>query len=172
MSFSLYEASAPVFARGLTHMAGWLDTAKAAGVDEPAMMQARLAPDMRPFPAQFQIASDTAKGAVARLSGQAAPAMADTEASFADLAERCRKTVAFIEGVDRAAFAGAEDRQIELRLRVGGYRWSGRDYLTAFALPNFFFHASMAYAILRANGMEIGKNDFLQLGAPDPALAA
>ena len=93
MPLSIYEASVPVFAKGLTNVAAWLEKALAEGSNEAELMQARLAPDMRPFPAQIQFASDTAKGAVARLSGQETPAMADTEASFAELRERCQRTV-------------------------------------------------------------------------------
>lgn len=167
MSFTLYEASAPVFARGMSNMAAWLD--KAGDEREAALMQARLAPDMKPLPAQFQMASDSAKNATARLTGTPAPAMPDTETSFAELRDRCRRTVDFIEGVDRAAFDGAEAREVELRFPNGmGYRWTGRDYLTGFALPNFFFHVTTAYAILRAEGVALGKPDFLQhLGPPN-----
>ena len=167
MSFSIYEASAPVFVRGLGNMAAWLD--RAEGEAEAALMEARLAPDMRPLAAQFQMASDTAKNAVGRLTGTEAPAMADTEASFAELKERCRRTIGFIEGVERAAFEGAEEREVRLTFPNGmGYRWSGRDYLTGFALPNFFFHVTTAYALLRANGVGLGKPDFLRhLGPPN-----
>jgi hypothetical protein len=93
MPFSIYEASVPVFAKSLTNVAAWLDKTLAEGGSEAALMQARLAPDMRPFPAQIQFASDSAKGAIARLTGHEAPAMADTEASFAELQERCQRTV-------------------------------------------------------------------------------
>lgn len=123
---------------------------------------------MRPFPAQIQMASDSAKNAIARLAGVEAPAMADTEASFAELKDRCRRTIAFIEGVDRSAIDGAEDREVVLKFGKGmGYRFTGRDYLTNFALPNFFFHVTMAYALLRAERVTLGKADFLQhLGPP------
>jgi len=170
MAFSLYDASAPVFVNALTNMRAWLDKA-AAEKDEAALLEARLAPDMRPLPAQFQMASDSAKNAIGRLAGIEAPSMADTEASFAELRERCDRTIAFIESVDPAAIAASEDREIELRFPNGmGYRWAGRDYLTGFALPNFFFHVTTAYAILRAQGVSLGKPDFLQhLGPPNPA---
>jgi hypothetical protein len=168
MSFEIYDASAPVFASTLTNMAAWLDKALAGGADEAVLMQSRLAPDMRAFPAQIQMASDAAKGAVARLTGIAAPAMADTEASFAELEDRCRRTVAFIQSVDRSAFEGADTREIELKFPNGmGYRFDGADFLLKFALPNFFFHATTAYALLRAQGVNVGKADFLQhLGQP------
>jgi hypothetical protein len=168
MPFSIYEASVPVFAQGLTNVAAWLDKALAEGGDQAALMQARLAPDMRPFPAQIQFASDSAKGAVARLTGQEAPAMADTEASFAELSDRCKRTMEYMQNVPEAAFAGAEDREVVMKFPGGtGYRWTGREYLTGFALPNFFFHVTTAYALLRTNGVPLGKPDYLQhLGMP------
>jgi hypothetical protein len=168
MALSIYEASVPVFANGLTNVATWLDKALAEGGDETVLMQARLAPDMRPFPAQIQFASDSAKGAVARLTGQEAPAMADTEASFAELRQRCQRTVDFVQSVPAAAFEKAEEREVIMKFPGGtGYRWTGREYLTGFALPNFFFHVTTAYALLRANGVPLGKPDYLQhLGMP------
>jgi len=168
MTFTLHDASAPVFVTMLTNMRAWLDKAAAEG-DEAALIGARLAEDMRPLPAQYQMASDSAKNAMARLAGIEAPAMADDEASFAELRARCDKTIAFIRSVDAAALAGAEGREISLRFPNGmGYRFSGRDYLNRFALPNFYFHATAAYAIMRAAGIGLGKPDFLQhLGAPE-----
>jgi hypothetical protein len=168
MPFSIYEASLPLFVKGLTNVAAWMDKALSGGGNEAALMQARLAPDMRPFPSQIQFASDSAKGAVARLTGQEAPAMADTEASFAQLRERCQRTVDYMQGVPAAAFDGAEDREVVMKFPGGtGYRWTGREYLTGFALPNFFFHVTTAYALLRANGVPLGKPDYLQhLGIP------
>ena len=168
MPFNLYDASAPVFVNSLADMKGWLDKA-AAEKDEAALLDARLAPDMRPLSAQFQMASDSAKSAIGRLAGVEAPAMADTEASFDELRERCERTIAFIRSVDPAAIAAGEDRAVALRFPNGmGYDWIGRDYLTGFALPNFFFHVTTAYAILRAEGVSLGKPDFLQhLGPPN-----
>lgn len=174
MSFTIYDASAPVFTAALTNMQSWLDKAVGEGKAEAALMEARLAPDMRPFPAQFQMASDSAKGAIARLAGVDAPSMPDTEASFAELKARCQRTIDFIQSVDRAAFDGAEGRQVVLKFPNGsGYQFTGRDYLTGFALPNFFFHVTTAYALLRANGVSVGKPDFLQhLGPPNLAAAS
>lgn len=168
MSFSIYDASAPVFIAGFTNMQAWLDKALAEGKDEKALMEARLAPDMYPLPKQIQIASDNAKGAIARLAGIEAPSMADTESSFAELQARCQKTIDFIQGVDRAKLEGAENRPITVRFPNGmGYQFVGKDYLTTFALPNFFFHATTAYGILRAAGVNVGKPDFLaHVGAP------
>lgn len=165
MTFSLYETSAPVFVRALAAIPTWLDKAAAEGKDEAEILGARLAPDMRPFPAQIQMASDSAKLAVSRLTGVAAPPMADTEASFDELKARCANTIAYIEGVDPAAFEGAEDRAVEVKFRDGmGYRFVGRDYLARHALPNFFFHVTTTYALLRAAGVSLGKADFLRLG--------
>jgi hypothetical protein len=168
MSFTIYDASAPIFVNALRDMRAWLDKA-AAEKAEAELIEARLAPDMRPLPAQYQMASDSAKNAMARLAGIEAPAMPDTEASFAELRERCDRTIAFIEGVDAGALEAAEDRTVELRFPNGmGYRFTGKTYLTGFALPNFFFHVTTAYAIMRAAGVSLGKPDFLQhLGPPN-----
>jgi hypothetical protein len=173
MTFSLYDASAPVFVKALTNMRAWLDKA-AAQKPESEMLEARLAPDMRPLPAQYQMASDTAKNAIGRLCGIEAPVMADDEASFDELRERCEKTIAFISGVEPGLVASGESRQVELRFPDGrGYQWIGRDYLVDFALPNFFFHVTAAYCILRASGVSLGKPDYLQhLGPPMPAPSA
>lgn len=167
MSFTVYEASAPVFIRSLRNMSAWLDKASAEKA-EGDMVGARLAPDMRPLTAQFQMASDSAKNAIGRLCGIEAPAMPDTETSFAELKERCSRTIAFIDSVSSSDFVGAETRSVELKFPNGmGYQFTGSDYLTGFALPNFFFHVTTAYAILRGGGVSLGKPDFLQhLGQP------
>ena len=124
-------------------------------------MAARLVPDMHPLPRQYQMASDAAKGAVARLAGIAPPAMADTEASFAELKARMAATVAFITSVDPAAVAAGATRPVELKFPNGmGYRFEGAAFLTGFALPNFFFHVTTAYALLRAGGGGGGEGGF------------
>jgi hypothetical protein len=168
MGFGLYEASVPVFVNSLTNMRSWLDKA-AAEKDEAALMEARLAPDMRPFPAQYQMASDSAKNALARLTGTEAPSMPDTEASFAELKERCNRTIDYLKSIDARALDGSEEREVVLKFPNGqGYRFAGSQYLTGFALPNFFFHVTAAYAILRNAGVAVGKPDFLQhLGPPN-----
>ncbi len=168
MSFSIHAASAPVFVNSLRDMRAWLDKALTAK-SEAELMEARLAPDMRPLPAQFQMASDSAKNAMARLAGIEAPSMPDTEASFAELRDRCDRTIAFVESVDAAALADAATREVVLKFPNGsGYRFDGAAYLTGFALPNFFFHATTAYAILRNAGVPLGKPDFLaHLGPPN-----
>lgn len=168
MSFNTYDASAPVFVNALTNMRNWLDKA-AAAKPEAELLATRLTPDMHPLPRQYQMASDAAKGAIARLAGLTPPSMPDTEASFAELRERCDKTIAFINSVDRAAIAAGATRDVVLKFGNGmGYRFKGADFLTGFAIPNFMFHVSMAYAILRAEGVPLGKMDFLaHLGAPE-----
>ena len=168
MTLTMYDASVPVFVNSLTSMKAWLDKAAAEKSPE-VLIEAKLADDMRPLSAQYQMASDTAKNAIARLAGIEPPAMPDTEASFAELQERCDKTVAFIESVDPDAINSSEDREVVLKFPNGmGYRWTGADYLRSFALPNFYFHVTTAYAILRAEGVSLGKPDFLQhLGPPN-----
>ena len=161
MSFGLYDASAPVFVRALTALSALLDKAQAQGFDEAKLLEARLAPDMRPFPAQIQMASDSAKGAVARLTGTENPSMADTETSFAELKARIEATIAFIRSVEPSAFEGGEDRDVVLKFPGGEQHFNGGAYLTGFALPNFFFHVTTAYALLRSAGVELGKRDFL-----------
>lgn len=162
MSFSMYDASAPVFINSLTNMSAWLD--KAASEKSPDdLIKACLIEEMRPFPAQIQMAADSAKNAMARLTGTEAPAMPDTEASFAELQERCAKTISYIESFDPAALKDSAEREVVLKFPNGkGYRFTGAEYLTRFALPNFYFHVTMTYAILRAQGVTVGKMDYLQ----------
>jgi hypothetical protein len=168
MSFGIYEASVPVFVKSLTNMRGWLDKA-AQEKSELELMEARLAPDMRPLPAQYQMASDSAKNALARLTGTEAPSMPDTEPNFAELKDRCDRTISYLEGFDAAALADSENREVQIIFPNGmGYRFGGAEYLAGFALPNFYFHVTTAYAILRNAGVSLGKPDFLQhLGPPN-----
>jgi hypothetical protein len=167
VSFGIWEASVPVFVNSLTDMRIWLDKA-AQEKSEAALLEARLAPDMLPFPAQYQIASDTAKNALARLTGTEAPSMPDTEKSFAELRDRCDRTIDYLKSFSAESLAGSEDREIVIKFPNGmGYRFVGGQYLAGFALPNFFFHVTTAYAILRNAGVSLGKPDFLQhLGPP------
>lgn len=168
MRFGMWEASVPVFVNSLTNMRGWLDKA-AQEKDAAALIEARLAPDMRPLPAQYQMASDSAKNALARLTGTEAPSMPDTEKSFAELRDRCDRTIDYLRGFDARSLEGSEDRQIVIKFPNGmGYSFRGDEYLAGFALPNFFFHVTTAYAILRNAGISLGKSDFLQhLGPPN-----
>ena len=168
MTSAIYDSSAPVFTAMLRNMRAWLEKAEAEK-DPAALAEARLIEDMRPLTAQYQMASDSAKNAMARLMGIEPPAMPDTETTLAELKERCDKTIAFIESVDPAALDGSESREVVMKFPSGmGYRWNGADYLRSFALPNFYFHATTAYAILRAQGVSLGKPDYLQhLGPPE-----
>jgi hypothetical protein len=168
MSFGIYEASVPVFVNALTNMRGWLDKA-ASEKSESELMDARLAPDMRPLPAQYQMASDSAKNALARLTGTDAPSMPDTEKDFAELKDRCDRTIDYLRSFDPGLLAGSDDREVVIRFPNGmGYRFPGGQYLAGFVLPNFFFHVTTAYAILRNAGVSLGKPDFLQhLGPPN-----
>jgi hypothetical protein len=170
MSFGMWEASVPLFVNSLTNMRDWLDKA-AQEKEEAALMEARLAPDMRPLPAQYQMASDSAKNALARLTGTEAPSMPDTEKSFAELKDRCDRTIAYLKTFDRNSLAGSEEREVVLKFPNGsGYRFTGDEYLAGFALPNFYFHVTSAYAILRNQGVSLGKPDFLRhLGPPAAA---
>jgi uncharacterized protein len=168
MSFSVYDASAPIFVNSLSTMRRWLDKA-ADERPESEWMDARLVADMRPLPAQYQMASDSAKNAIARLAGIEPPVMPDTEDSFDQLRQRCDRTIAFIQSVSREEIEAGTDRDVEILFPGGiGYRFKGRDYLAGFAIPNFFFHVTTAYAILRASGLPMGKPDYLQhLGPPN-----
>lgn len=168
MSFGMWEASVPVFVNSLTNMRGWLDKA-AQEKSEAALLDARLTPDMRPLPAQYQMASDSAKNALARLTGTDAPSMPDTEKSFAELSDRCDRTIDYLKSFSGESLAGSEDREVVIKFPNGtGYRFAGNQYLAGFALPNFFFHVTTAYAILRNAGVSLGKPDFLQhLGPPN-----
>ena len=168
MSFGMWEASVPVFINSLTNMRDWLNNA-AQEKSETILMEARLAPDMRPLPAQYQMASDSAKPALARLTGTDAPSMPDTESSFDELRNRCERTIDYLKGFGTPDLVGSEDREVVITFPNGmGYRFVGSQYLAGFALPNFFFHATTAYAILRNAGVSLGKPDFLQhLGPPN-----
>jgi hypothetical protein len=168
MSFGMWDASVPMFVNSLTNMRGWLDKAAEEKI-ESELLEARLAPDMRPLPAQYHMASDSAKNALARLTGTEAPSMPDTETSFAELRDRCSRTVDYLKGFDARSLDGSEDREVVIKFPNGmGYRFRGDQYLAGFALPNFFFHVTTAYAILRNAGVSLGKPDFLQhLGPPN-----
>ena len=166
MSQSLYQVAVPGFISMLTNMRRWLDKA-AALHDETGLLEARLAPDMAPLARQLQIASDAAKGAGARMTGTDAPAMPDTEASFAELQARCDKTIAYLQSLDAAEFDAGAAREVVLTFpNGGGLKTDGFTFLTQFSIPNFYFHATTAYAILRHRGLEIGKADYLAGLAP------
>ncbi len=166
MTISMHSASVPVFQRQLGAVLAWLDKAEAHAVarkfDTHNYLQMRLAPDMLPFVAQIRIASDVAKGCVARLAGTEAPKFDDNEASLAELRERVNKSLAYLESVAASAINGSEDREIVIPMRNRDpLKFSGELFLRHWALPNFFFHVSMTYALLRHAGVELGKADFL-----------
>ena len=162
-----YDQGVTPMAALLDGMGGWIDKAVAAGVVEETMMQARIAPDMHPFPRQLQIASDMAKNAAARLAGVEAPSMPDDETTLAQLKARCAKTADYLRSFDRGAIEGAAERPIELKFPNGmALGFSGAEYLTHFVLPNFYFHATTAYALLRGAGVGLGKQDFMASAAP------
>ena len=166
MTISMHSASIPVFKRQLGALLVWLDKAEAHAAarnfDTANYLQLRLAPDMLPFVAQIRIASDAAKACAARLAGQDAPKFDDNEASLADLRARVRKTLDYIDSVPAAAIDGSDARDVVVPLRNRDpLQFSGEVYLKHWALPNFFFHITMAYALLRHAGVELGKNDFL-----------
>ena len=123
--------------------------------------EARLASDMLPLKAQVYIATDGAKGCGARLAGVEIPKYEDTETSFADLRARCAKTIAFLKSLDRAAFKGAEDKQVVLKFPNTTFEFNGADYVGKFVLPNVYFHITTAYGILRNKGVALGKSDYL-----------
>jgi len=168
MTISMYTASAPVFLRMLANLDQLLakaeENARARGFDPDALVNQRLAPDMRPLSSQIQLASDSAKGAMARLSGGAPPSMPDTETTMADLRARIAKTIDYVKSVPASAVDGSEEKDVVLKTPGGDIPFKGLAFLTGFALPNFLFHVSIAYAILRHNGVPIGKMDFLGRG--------
>jgi uncharacterized protein len=165
MAITMYQASVPVFQRSLTNLKGILqkaaDHAAARKIDESVFLQSRLYPDMLAMGRQVQIAADFAKGATARLAGQDVPKYDDTETTFAEMIARIDKTLAFISGFKAEQIDGAEGRDISITIAGNPVAFKGQPYLVHFAIPNFYFHMSMAYAILRHNGVEIGKGDFL-----------
>lgn len=165
MSVSMFQTSIPVFSRQLASLSAILKKAEAHAearkIDPPVFINARLAPDMFPLSRQVQSATDSAKGCGARLAGAEVPRYEDTESTFPELQARIAKTVAFLQSLGPERIDGSEDRTIVLKLRGREVSFSGQNYLLNFALPNFFFHAVTAYDILRHNGVEIGKQDFL-----------
>lgn len=165
MAFSIYDASIPVFRQMLGSLSGLLQKADAHAVancmDVNDLLTATLAPDMFSFTRQIQIACDHAKGCAARLAGIENPKFEDTEKTVAELQERIRKTLEFVNSVKPEQFAGAEDRDIQLVFPWATYDFKGNRYLTYWALPNFFFHATTAYDLLRYKGVPVGKADFL-----------
>ncbi len=166
MTISMHSASVPIFVRTFTQMLTWLDKAdahaQARQFDSNLYLNLRLAPDMLPFTKQIQIASDGAKGCMARLAGLEVPKWDDSEATLDDLRARIRKTIDYVQSVPAAAIDGSEGREIVLPRRTGEpLKLSGEQYLKHFVLPNFYFHSTTTYALLRHAGVDLGKKDFL-----------
>jgi hypothetical protein len=165
MSLSMYQASVTVFTRSLTALSAILDKAAAdaetRGIDPSIFVNARLAPDMFALARQVQIAADTARNGAALLAGVEAPSHPDTETTFPELKARIATVLDYLKTFKPEQFEGADTRTVVLKMRAGDMTFAGADYLLGFALPNLFFHAATAYDILRANGVAVGKRDFL-----------
>ena len=165
MSLSMHAFSVAPFLRGFAVLSAVLDKAEAFAetkkISTDVLVNARLAPDMLSLVGQVQRASDTAKNAAGRLSGTPAPSVPDEEKTLEDLRNRIRMTVDYLSSVTPEALEGSETRPVNLKAGKVDVHYSGQDYLTNFALPNFYFHLTTAYAILRHNGVEVGKRDFL-----------
>ena len=167
MALTMHSASVPIYVRMLGNMLAWLDKAEAHAAakkfDPNNFVGMRLTPDMLPFARQIQIASDACKAGVARLAGVEAPKWADDEATLGELRSRISKTIEYAQSTPASQFDGSETREIALPV-PGAPRVSGEVFLKSFSLPNFFFHVTMTYALLRQGGVELGKRDYL--GAP------
>jgi hypothetical protein len=165
MPISMYQASVPAFLQTLNALSAILDKAEAFAterkIDPAVLLGYRLAPDMFPLARQVQIATDQAKGCCARLAGVEIPKYADDETSFADLRARIARTLEFVQGFKAGDIDGSEERDIAITAGTRELRFKGQQYLVSFVLPNFYFHATTAYVILRHCGLPIGKRDFL-----------
>ena len=165
MSISLYAVSVPVLAKTLVNLKAVLEKAKAHAlehkIEESSFINARLFPDMFPLSRQVQIATDIARGCVARLAAVEPPAFEDKEQSFDDLMARIDRTVDYMRGLDERSFDGAETREITRPVGGQPHTFTGANYLLQFGMPNVYFHTATAYDILRHNGVPLGKRDFL-----------
>ncbi len=165
MPLSIYEITVPAFVRAFANLSAILKKAEAhataTGLDPNVYLEARLAPDMLPLTGQVQRASDTAKGCVIRLTQIENVAFPDTETSFSELQARIAATVELVNGISQSQLEGAEDREVELKFPDRTVTFMGRNYVTGFVLPNFYFHVTTAYDLLRHKGLAIGKADYL-----------
>jgi hypothetical protein len=165
MPLTMYQASAPRFVHVLKNLSALLDKAQAHAegkkIDPAALTTFRLFPDMFPLSRQIQVACDVAKGVVARLAAVDVPKHEDTEQTFDELKARIAKTIAFIESIQPGQIDGSDDRDITVKLGRQEYRFKGMQYLLNYGHPNFYFHATTAYNILRHNGVELSKKDFI-----------
>lgn len=165
MPISMYDATVPVLVKGLSILSVYVDKAAAYAehnkIDPSVLINARLFPDMLPFSGQIQRASDTSKGAMARLLGVTAPSFPDTESTFPELKDRIAKTIAFLKTTEQQDFEGTETKSIELKFGKMSRTFRGDEYVLSFLLPNFYFHVTTAHSILRHNGLKVGKLDYL-----------
>jgi len=165
MPISMYQASAPRFVHMLNQLSAMLDKAaahaEAKKIDSAALTTFRLFPDMFPLSRQVQVCCDVSKGVVARLAGVEVPKHEDTEQTFAELKARIAKTVEFINTIRREQIDGSDEKEIVVKLGKQEYRFKGMQYLLNYGHPNFYFHATTAYNMLRHNGVELGKKDFV-----------
>jgi hypothetical protein len=165
MAISMYSAAVPMMKTLLGALSGVLDKgaafAKAKNVDPAVLANDRLAPDMFPLWRQIQIACDMARGGALRLAGREVPNLPDVEPNFDSMKARIAETLAVIEGIPAGEIDGSEDRKVVLKMRAGEMEFTGQRYLIGFVIPNLIFHCTTAYNILRHNGVEIGKRDFL-----------
>jgi len=165
MTISMFQASVPRFANTMNNLSAILDKAAAHAaekkIDPAVLLASRLYPDMYPLSRQVQIACDTAKGVVGRLAGVDVPAHPDTETTFEELKGRLAKTVDFISSFRASQLDGTEDKDIVMKLGQREVTWKGMQYLLGFAQPNFYFHVTAAYAILRHDGVPVGKRDYI-----------
>lgn len=165
MAISMYQISIPAFTRALGNLSAILVKAaahaEAKKIDPSVFINSRLAPDMFPLARQIQVATDAVKGCAARLAGIEIPSYADTESTFPELQARIAKTLDFIKSVSATQIEGSEGRTVTLKLRGNDVQFLGLPYLLEFVLPNLYFHVTTAYVILRHNGVEIGKMDYL-----------
>jgi hypothetical protein len=165
MSLSMYQAFVPPVVHQFSALSKILAKGEAfageKGIDPATLTEARLAEDMFPLARQVQVASDIIKGGVARLAGIDIPSFPDTETTFAELQERIARTIAFVESVSADRIDGSEQKTVTLKAGEQEFPFIGQDYLLQFVLPNFYFHITTAYALLRQAGVPIGKRDFL-----------
>lgn len=165
MSLTIYQASVPALLHSLGAMSKIIDKAavqcETRKIDPAVLLNYRLAPDMFAFTRQIQIMTDGVKGMAARLTGSEIPSWPDTETSFDEVKARIAKAIDYLHSFNEAQFAGAEDREIVLKTGQGELKFTGTSYVFGFVFPNFYFHAATAYNILRHNGIEVGKRDFL-----------
>ncbi len=166
MTMSMHASTAPIFDRMLNNMLVWLDRAEQHATqrkfDAAGFLSLKLAPDMLPLVKQVQITTDTVKGCMARLAGDEVPSWPDDEVTFDDLRARVKKAIAYVASFDAARIDGSENRDIVLPLRNRDpLKFTGSNYVRFFAIPNFYFHATTTYALLRHAGVELGKGEFL-----------